>query len=52
VAEAGNQFYLAQGKTIIFGPLADDTQRVFMSGICFNEICSAEDLQYALGSFY
>ncbi len=50
IADPNNQFYLVEGISSLFSPNSDSNPRVFMSGICFNSVCSASDLQYAMGS--
>jgi hypothetical protein len=47
IADPRNQFYLLQGNSSAF---MQEQDLSFMSGLCFNRICSAEDLQYALSA--
>ena len=46
IADPRNQFYLLQGQSSLFDDRSPDL--TFMSGLCFNRVCSAKDLEYAL----
>ena len=50
IEDPNNQFYLLQGDSDIFNAIDQSPGHSFMSGLCFNKICSASDLEYALTS--
>ena len=52
IADEWNQFYLVRGESHLLGATDQACNAPFVSGICFNRTCSADDLVYALGSVF
>lgn len=51
ILDPDNQFYLMKADSDYCQPL-NSIKHKFVSGICFNKICDADDLQYTIsGSF-
>ena len=49
ISEPANNYYLLTGTTELMRlPSSTQQSDSFVSGICFNSVCSAEDLQYVL----
>lgn len=50
IEDPNNQFYLLRGDSNYFSEGGESGDRSFMSGLCFNSVCTSSDLEYALNS--